>query len=104
MESINTDPVIGLICVDGSDNDDGAKRRRCQQHQLEEEDGGKAAISTIPWMCLFTCTSAFLLSIGYQNYGDGSQCDQPQELNGKHVHIHEPFKKQLLTSPADRLY
>ena len=104
VEYININPVIGLICVNGSDNDDGAKRRRRQQLQWQEEDGGKAAMSTIPWMCLYTCTSAFLLSIGYQNNDNCNQYDQPQQLNGKIVHTHGTFKKQLLTSLVDCPY
>ncbi len=90
VESINIDQVIGLICVDGG-NDNGRSKRRATR-----EDGGKE-MSTLPWMCLCTRTSAFVLSIGYSSPEDES--DAPISLDGTILHVIEPFEKQLLMSP-----
>mmetsp|Transcript_32071 Transcript_32071/g.59231 ORF Transcript_32071/g.59231 Transcript_32071/m.59231 type:complete len:1221 (+) Transcript_32071:86-3748(+) len=94
VESINIDPIIGLICVDGSDHDDGTKSKR--QRQRRDDDGG-TAMSTLPWMCLYTPTSVFLLSVGYHQLDDDE--DDYNQQQGKIVHVHEPFEKQLLMSP-----
>ena len=92
-ECINIDPVIGLICVDGS-NEDGSKSTR---HRLQRrEDRGKN-MSSLPWMCLYTRTSAFLLSIGYEQPEE--EDDNKQSISGTILQTVEPFEKQLLMSP-----
>jgi len=107
-ESITIDSVIGLICVDGNDNNDGGSKsaqskRRHQQQQQQQGENGTPMTSTLPWMCLYTATSAFLLSIGYDentdNYDHHQQHQQQVVINGKILQTLEPFEKQLLTSP-----
>ncbi|KAL7538311.1 hypothetical protein ACHAXR_008460 [Thalassiosira sp. AJA248-18] len=96
-ESINIDPIIGLICVDGT-NEDGSAKSKKRRHR-RENDGGDTTpmVSTLPWMCLYTRTSAFLLSIGYE---EPEEDDNTQnDIQGDILHVVEPFERQLLTSP-----
>jgi hypothetical protein len=102
-DAINIDPVIGLICIDGSNADSSASTRR--KHVVGEDGGGKS-VSNLPWMCLYTRTSAFVLSIGYEEeYDDDvnttttSSSTERRCIRGTILHVHEPFEKQLLTSP-----
>ena len=103
-DAINIDPVIGLICIDGS-NAEGSTSERRKQHQrhrsqaVGDADRGKC-MSILPWMCLYTRTSAFVLSIGYEgNYGDSNDNSERRCISGTILHVDEPFEKQLLMSP-----
>ena len=100
VESININPIIGLICVDGSDHDDGTKTKRQKQWR---EDGGEA-MSTLPWVFLYTHTSVFLLSIGYHQLDDDENENEYTQHNGKILHVHKPFEKNSSCPPVDRPY
>ncbi len=103
-DAINIDPVIGLICIDSS-NADGStnERRKQQQHhriQVVRDTEREKCMSILPWMCLYTRTSAFVLSIGYEgNHGDNNDNSERRCISGTILHVYEPFEKQLLVSP-----
>eukprot|EP00970_Alexandrium_tamarense_P008184 scaffold1559_cov193-Alexandrium_tamarense.AAC.1 len=92
VAAINIDPVVGLICVDGT-KDEG--RRQQRQHRTRGE--GEKPLSTLPWLCLYTRTSAFLLSIGYHAHDEDDETTS--NISGNVLHVVEPFEKQLLNSP-----
>ena len=105
-EAISIDPVIGLICVEGEGDsyDDGRKRRMknfsYNNNNVRQGDGKE--LITLPWMCLYTCSSAFLLSIGYtatSSNEDEEDTTTTTTLDGEIVRILEPFEKELLMAP-----
>lgn len=101
-DAIEIDPVIGLICVDGSDPDGLTSTRRKQQHHrgVGDTDRHGKCTSILPWMCLYSRTSAFVLSIGYEGeQDDDNDSTQRRCISGTVLQVHEPFEKQLLMSP-----
>lgn len=104
-DAVNIDPVIGLVCIDGSNSDGSISTRRIQQQphlqgQFVGEVGGGKPMSILPWMCLYTRTSAFVLSIGYGGHQDDSNDNSDSRcISGTILHMHEPFEKHLLMSP-----
>lgn len=90
-EAISIDPVLGLICVEGDNN----------HHSSSSSGHEKECLVTLPWMCLYTCSCAFLLSI---NYTKPEEDDNDNETNftsiqGEIIQIIEPFEKELLMAP-----
>eukprot|EP00985_Skeletonema_marinoi_P010540 scaffold4945_cov79-Skeletonema_marinoi.AAC.1 len=109
-EAISIDPVIGLICVEGDNNgssgsgDVNNKNRRLKQHSNGQV--GRELV-TLPWMCLYTCSSAFLLSVGYTRNEEEEEDVTNNEgretavttIQGEIIQIVEPFEKELLMAP-----
>jgi len=108
-EAISIDPVIGLICVEGDNNgssgsgDVTTKNRRMKQHSNGQV--GRELV-TLPWMCLYTCSSAFLLSVGYTRNeeeedanNEGNETVVTTTIQGEIIQIIEPFEKELLMAP-----
>ena len=103
-EAISIDPVIGLICVQGDNNGssstDNTKRRRMRNNN----NNGERMVTLLPWMCLYTCSSAFLLLIGYTPPNDeeedmDNEHNTPMTIHGEIIRIMEPFEKELLMAP-----
>eukprot|EP00985_Skeletonema_marinoi_P010553 scaffold4955_cov71-Skeletonema_marinoi.AAC.1 len=108
-EAISIDPVIGLICVEGDNNgssgsgDVTTKNRRMKQHSNGQV--GRELV-TLPWMCLYTCSSAFLFSVGYTRNeeeedanNEGNETVVTTTIQGEIIQIIEPFEKELLMAP-----
>jgi len=93
QESIAIDNVLGLLCVDGNNDND-----RSKQHMYKQQQQGEEGMKTLPTLCLYTSTSVFLLTIGYTPPDEN---DQQQSIQGKILQSHEPFEKQLLMSPSN---
>ena len=99
-EAITIDPVIGLICVEGDSKNTIIGTSNGQQ-------GKERVTSSLPWMCLYTCSSAFLLSIGYTRLDDEEEMTTNNNghdetvvtIQGKIIRIIEPFEKELLMAP-----
>jgi hypothetical protein len=104
-EAISIDPVLGLICVEGdngnnSNNNSGGGAKKSGRRMKNYNGQGKE-LMTLPWMCLYTCSSAFLLSIGYvdnEEEEDDATNNSDVVIDGEIIRIMEPFEKELLMS------
>lgn len=107
---ITIDPVIGLICIDGT-HDESSSSIRLNNRQRSGtlgNNGPTCSIIKLPWMCLYTRKSAFVLSIGYNDdennenyYGNDDTISRQQQqrcIEGRILRIIEPYEKQLLLS------
>jgi len=114
-EAISIDPVIGLICVEGDNNNggSGSDAKNSTKRRLKHYNGQGRELVTLPWMCLYTCSSAFLLSIGYTHDGEEEICSSSSSndydhqtvvttttIQGEIIRIMEPFEKELLMAPS----
>ncbi|KAL9188347.1 hypothetical protein ACHAXT_006725 [Thalassiosira profunda] len=94
-EALDVDPVVGLICVDASGGGNNARGNR------RPREAGEKSTATLPWMCLYTRASAFLLSIAYPANDDDLDDDDDgqQQREGTVLHLLEPFERPLLRAP-----
>ncbi|KAL7547815.1 hypothetical protein ACHAWF_011087 [Thalassiosira exigua] len=111
-EAIDVDPPRGLVCVDGSDNGGGGgsrgRRRRGRKARGGGSDGGGddseggGRLEVLPWMCLYSASSAFLLSVGYprpDDDDDGGGGEGGTKVEGRVLRVLEPFEKHVRSSP-----
>jgi len=118
-EAISIDPVIGLICVEGdhatttggggsSISSSVSDARSHTKRRMKHSNNGQGKeFVTLPWMCLYTCSSAFLLSIGYtydeekdiHSTDDNNLTTTTITIHGEVIRIMEPFEKELLMAP-----
>ncbi|KAL7457383.1 hypothetical protein ACHAWC_008947 [Mediolabrus comicus] len=109
-EAISIDPVLGLICVEGDNgnnsnnhhnNISGGGGAKKSGRRMKNYNGQGKELMTLPWMCLYTCSSAFLLSIGYvdnEEEEDDATNNSDVVIDGEIIRIMEPFEKELLMS------
>ena len=107
-EAISIDPVLGLICVEGdngnnSNNNSGSSSAKKSGRRMKNYNGQGKELMALPWMCLYTCSSAFLLSIGYVDNDEEEEEDDATNnsgvvIDGEIIRIMEPFEKELLMS------
>ena len=108
-DAITIDPVIGMICIDGTyDVSSSINNRKQRSGTLGNNGPTCSSITKLPWMCLYTRKSAFVLSIGYNDdenkenyvYDKDDTISQQQQrcIEGRVLRIIEPYEKQLLMS------
>jgi hypothetical protein len=109
-EAISIDPVLGLICVEGDNgnnsnnhhnNSSGGGGAKKSGRRMKNYNGQGKELMALPWMCLYTCSSAFLLSIGYvdnEEEDDDATNNSDVVIDGEIIRIMEPFEKELLMS------
>mmetsp|Transcript_4614 Transcript_4614/g.9710 ORF Transcript_4614/g.9710 Transcript_4614/m.9710 type:complete len:972 (-) Transcript_4614:39-2954(-) len=104
-KALDIDPVLGLLCVDHSSDgggigSGGARKRRQRKERRRTYEGGEDVEETLPWMCLYTATAAFLIRIGfhYDDEDDLNSHGNGVEIDGKIQHVVEPFERQLLVA------
>jgi len=108
-EAISIDPVIGLICVEGDNGSSGSGDVTTKNRRMKQHSNGQVGrdLVTLPWMCLYTCSSAFLLSVGYTRNEEEEEDVTNNEgretavitIQGEIIQIIEPFEKELLMAP-----
>jgi hypothetical protein len=113
-EAISIDPVLGLICVEGDNGNNNSSNHHHNNsgvggggakksgRRMKNYNGQGKELMTLPWMCLYTCSSAFLLSIGYvdneEEEDDNGATSSDVVIDGEIIRIMEPFEKELLMS------
>lgn len=102
-DAINVDPVLGLICIDGSNDQELGVGSRRGRRGIGEGEVATSTSILLPWMCLYTRKSAFVLLMGYssndenkENYNDDGVTIQRRCLDGRILRVVEPFERQLM--------